>query len=80
MKLHNFTAQPNGLRLETSQGLIDLTAYSPEIIRIRYTLEPIFSPVKSLTVIAEAQNPVDVSVHETTEALIFFDHETIHPD
>ena len=71
MKLHNFTAQPNGLRLETSQGLIDLTAYSPDIIRIRYTLEPIFSPVKSLTVIAEAQNPVDVSVHETTDALFF---------
>ena len=46
MKLHNFTAQPNGLRLETSQGLIDLTAYSPDIIRIRHTLEPIFSPVK----------------------------------
>ena len=71
MKLHNFTAQPNGLRLETSQGLIALTAYSPEIIRIRYTLEPIFSPNKSLTVIAEAQNPVDVSIHETTEALFF---------
>ena len=71
MKLHQFTAQPNGLRLETSQGLIELTAYSPHVIRVRYTLEPTVSLVKSLTVIAEAQNPVDVSIHETTEALYF---------
>ena len=71
MKLINFTAQPNGLRLETSQGLIDLTAYSPDIIRIRYTLEPEFSPKKSLMIVAEAQNPVEVSVQETTEALFF---------
>ena len=71
MKLLNFTAQPNGLRLETSQGLIDLTAYSPDIIRIRYTLEPVFSPIKSLMIVSEAQNPVEVSVQETTEALFF---------
>ena len=71
MKLINFTAQPNGLRLETSQGLIDLTAYSPDIIRIRYTLEPEFSPKKSLIIVTEAQNPVEVSVQETTEALFF---------
>ena len=71
MKLHHYTAQPNGLRLETSQGLIDLTAYSPHIVRIRYTHEPAFSSVASLTVIAKPQNAVDVSVRETTEALIF---------
>ena len=71
MKLLNFTSQPNGLRLETSQGLIDLTAYSPDIIRIRYTLDPAFSPQKSLMVVSDAQNPADVSVQETTEALFF---------
>ncbi len=71
MKLLNYTAQPNGLRLETSRGLIDLTAYSAEIVRIRYTLEPEFSPKKSLMVVSEAQNPVEVSVRETTEALFF---------
>ncbi len=71
MELFNFTAQPNGLRLETSHGLIDLTAYSPDIIRIRYTLEPAFSPNKSLMIVSEAQTPVDVSVQETNEALFF---------
>ena len=71
MNLFNFTAQPNGLRLETAQGLIDLTAYSPEIIRIRYTLEPVFSPNKSLMIVSEAQNPVEVSFQETTKALFF---------
>ena len=71
MELFNFTAQPNGLRLETSRGLIDLTAYSPDIIRIRYTLEPAFSPQKSLMVISEAQNLADVSVQETSDDLFF---------
>ena len=71
MKLFNFTAQPNGLRLETSQGLIDLTAYSPDIIRIRYTLDPAFSFQKSLMVVSEAQNPVNFSIQETTDALFF---------
>jgi alpha-D-xyloside xylohydrolase len=71
MKLIHFTAQPNGLRLETSRGLIDLTAYSADIVRIRYTLEPVFSPKKSLMVMCEAQNPLDVFVQETSEALFF---------
>jgi len=71
MKLINFTAQRNSLRLETSQGLIDLTAYSADIIRIRYTLEPVFSPKNSLMVVSEAQNPVEVSVQETNESLFF---------
>ncbi len=71
MKLLHYTVQPNGLRLETSQGLMDLTAYSADIIRIRYTLKSVFSPIKSLMVVTEAQNPVDVFVQETTEALCF---------
>jgi alpha-D-xyloside xylohydrolase len=71
MKLNHFTVQPNGLRMETSHGLIDLTAYSPDIIRIRYTLEPVFSPVKSLMIVSEAQNPLEVSIQETNEALFF---------
>jgi alpha-D-xyloside xylohydrolase len=71
MKLNHYTTHPNGLRLETSQGLIDLTAYSPEIIRIRYTLEPEFSPRKSLMIVAEAQDPVEVALKETNEALFF---------
>ena len=71
MKLINFTAQRNSLRLETWRGLIDLTAYSADIVRIRYTLESVFSPDKSLMVVSEAQNSVEVSVQETTEALFF---------
>ena len=71
MKLLNFISQPNGLRLETSHGLIDLTAYSADIVRIRYTLGPEFSPQKSLMIVSAAQNPVKVSVQQTNEALIF---------
>jgi len=71
MKLLNFISQPNGLRLETSHGLIDLTAYSADIVRIRYTHGPEFSPQKSLMIVSTAQNPVKVSVQQTNEALIF---------
>ncbi len=71
MTLLNYTVRPKGLRLETSRGLIDLIAYSPDIVRIRYTLEPEFSPKKSVMVVSEAQNQVDISVHETTEAIFF---------
>ena len=69
MELLNYTAQPNGLRLETSHGLVDLTAYSPDIVRIRYTLEPAFSSKQSLMVLSEAKNLVEVTLRETTEAL-----------
>ena len=34
-------------------------------------MKPIFSPNKSLMVVSEAQNPVEISVQETTEALFF---------
>jgi len=71
MKLLNYSAQPSGLRLETTRGLIDLTAYSPDIVRIRYTLEPAFSPKQSLMILSTAQNPAEVSIRETLDALFF---------
>ncbi len=80
MKLLNFTAQPNGLRLETSRGLIDLTAYSADIIRIRYTLEPEFSPKKSLMVVSEAPEPGRSFRSGNKRGALFFDLQTIHPD
>lgn len=71
MKLINFTVQPNGLLIETSRGHIALTAYSSDIVRIRYTLESAFSSTPSLVIISAAQNPVEVSVQEANEALFF---------
>jgi alpha-D-xyloside xylohydrolase len=71
MDLIKFTIQPGGLWLETSQGLISLTAYSPHIVRIRYTLEPDFSQKESLMVVSEAQTPTDVDVRETDDSLFF---------
>ncbi len=71
MDLIKFTTQPGGLWLETSRGLISLTAYSPRIVRIRYTLEPDFSQKESLMVVSEAQTPTDVDVRETDDSLFF---------
>ena len=81
MDLIKFTIQPGGLWLETSRGLISLTAYSPRIVRIRYTLEPDFSQKESLMVVSEAQTPTDVDVRETDDSLFFSTSElTIQVD
>jgi alpha-D-xyloside xylohydrolase len=71
MDLIKFTIQPGGIRLGTSRGLISLTAYSPRIVRIRYTLEPDFSQKESLMVVSEAQTPTEVDVRETDDSLFF---------
>ena len=71
MDIIKFTTQSGGLWLETLRGLISLTAYSPRIVRIRYTLEPDFSQKESLMVVSEAQTPIDVDVRETDDSLFF---------
>jgi alpha-D-xyloside xylohydrolase len=71
MKLINFTVQPNGLLLETSRGQIALTAFSSDIVRIRYTLESAFSSAQSLLIIPAAQSPAEVSIRDTNQALFF---------
>ena len=71
MDLIKFTIQPGGLWIETSRGLISLTAYSPRIVRIWYTLEPDFSQKESLMVVPEALTPADVDVRETDDSLFF---------
>jgi len=71
MDLIKFTTQPGELRLETSRGLISLIAYSPFMVRIRYTLEPDFSQKESLMVVPDAQTPTNVDVRETEDSLLF---------
>ncbi len=76
-----YTVQRGNLQLETSQGLISLTAYSPRIIRIRHTLESNFSHKESLMVVSEAQTPTDVDIRETDTSLFFSTSElTIQVD
>ena len=71
MDLIKFSTQPGELRLETSQGIISLTAYSPRIVRIRYTLEPDFPQKESLMIISGAQTPTDIDVREKDDSLFF---------
>ena len=71
MDLIKFTTQPGELRLETSRGLISLIAYSPFMVRIRYTLDSDFSQKESLMVVPDAQTPTNVDVRETEDSLLF---------
>ena len=77
MDLFKFTSQSGELRLETSQGLISLTAYSPRIVRVRYALELEFSQKESFMVVSDAQTPTDVEVRETDDSLFFSTSELI---
>jgi alpha-D-xyloside xylohydrolase len=71
MNLLNYLEQPNGLLLETSCGRLKLIAYSPNIIHVRYTLEPEFSQKESLMVIPQDKTPINTVVQETSDSLVF---------
>jgi|SRR5690242_5789488 alpha-D-xyloside xylohydrolase len=69
--LHHFRflRLPDSVLIETAEGLIKLTPYSAEIVRVRYTLERIFSPQASLMIVPQAPAPVDFTVRETEHSL-----------
>jgi alpha-D-xyloside xylohydrolase len=71
MPLHHFrySRLPDSVSIETAEGLIKLTPYSAEIMRVRYTLERTFSAQASLMIVDQAPMPVDFTIRETEESL-----------
>jgi hypothetical protein len=71
MPLHHFrySRLPDSVLIETAEGLLKLTPYSAEIVRVRYTLERTFSAQASLMIVAQAQAPVDFTICETEHSL-----------
>jgi alpha-D-xyloside xylohydrolase len=69
--LHDFRflRLPDSVLIETVEGLIKLTPYSAEIVRVRYTLERTFSAQASLMIVSQAPAPVDFTIRETEESL-----------
>jgi alpha-D-xyloside xylohydrolase len=69
--LHHFRYShlPGSVLIETAEGLIKLTPYSAEIVRVRYTLERTFSAQASLMIVSQAPAPVDFRVRETEHSL-----------
>jgi alpha-D-xyloside xylohydrolase len=71
MPILSYTSGPDGLNIESDRGFLWITPYSPCSIRIRYTLQPAFSPKASLIVTACPDPTAHFQVSETPEALIF---------
>lgn len=71
MTITTYSTQPNGLTIHTERGLLALTPYTPNLIRVRYTLQSEFSAKPSLIVTAQPDPEVDFTVRETESALVF---------
>ena len=71
MRVTSYHTQPNGLRIETSEGTLHLIAYTANIVRIRYTWELSPSAQESLMVVAQPALGVACEVQETPHMLIF---------
>ena len=69
--MHHFhySRLPDSVLIETAKGLIKLTPYSAEIVRVRYTLGRTFSAQASLMIVAQAPAPVDFTICETEDSL-----------
>jgi alpha-D-xyloside xylohydrolase len=71
MPILSYSTQPEGLTITTDQGCLALTAYTPRLVRVRYSLSPEFSAKPSLTVIARPDAEVKFEVRETAKSLLF---------
>lgn len=71
MTILTFSTQPDGLTIHTDQGWLALTPYTPQLIRVRYSLNPEFSARPSLMVSAGPNPDVPFAVQERPGRLLF---------
>lgn len=71
MRVTSYHTLPHGLRIETSEGVVQLITYTPNIVRVRYALEPSPSAQKSLMIVAQPGPGKAYEVHETSQQLTF---------
>jgi alpha-D-xyloside xylohydrolase len=71
MQFINTTKQPGELTLQAVSGRLNLTAYSPRIIRVRYSVNTEFSDKESLMIVCESRSQTGTTIEETTDAIFF---------
>src|SRR5690349_3361206 len=71
MRVTSYSTQPNGLRIETSEGTLQLIAYTANIVHVRYTWELSPSAQQSLMIVAQPVPGVVYEVQETPHMLTF---------
>jgi alpha-D-xyloside xylohydrolase len=70
MPILSYETRTDGLYIQTDHGRLALTPYSPQAVRVRYTLEPEFGSRPSLVVTACPPSGIHFSVQETPAALV----------
>lgn len=68
MKIQSFSQQLDGLLLDTSEGMIQITPCADNILRVRYTLESSFSARPSLAILPSPASEYTIS--ETEQEII----------
>jgi len=71
MRVTSYQTQPDGLRIETSEGILQLIAYTASIIRVRYFLTSSPPAQESLMIVAQPIPGVVYEVRETPDMLLF---------
>src|SRR5579883_1376592 len=71
MRVTSYQTQSNDLRIETTEGTLQLIAYTASIVRVRYTQELSPSARESLMIVAPPLPGVTCKVQETPDMLIF---------
>lgn len=71
MRVTSYCTLPSGLHIETSDGTLQLIAYSATIIRVRYARESSSAARESLMIMSQPLPGVAYKVQETARMLIF---------
>lgn len=70
MRVTSYRTQPSGLRIETSEGTLQLIVYTANIVRVRYALEQSPLTHESLMIVAQPVPETAFEVHETSHMII----------
>ncbi len=70
MKIIDLSLQKNGIRLQTSKGMVGLEVCSERVIRVRYTWQRQFADGASLMVIDRGNGKVPWTVEEDHESVV----------
>jgi alpha-D-xyloside xylohydrolase len=71
MPVQLYSTQPDGLLIQSDQGRMLLTPYTPSMVRVRYTLSKDFSQKPSLVVNSQPDPHITFTVNETASHLVF---------
>src|SRR5438477_4299402 len=71
MRVTSYHTQPNGLRIETTEGNLQLIAYTAHIVRVRYARQPPPSAWESLMIVAQPVPGIAYEMIETPRTLVF---------